>query len=239
MQPGDVCDVYVNGQFSHEDTYEDRLQQIQSRPITGGLACIGSLILLGVGVFILVDSQRKEKNQKRQANVSAYLRKSAELMQLKRYQEALEATEEAIRLDPASASASLNKGAVLEELKRYEEALAAYDQVIRLDPVNSGGYYKRVHALCELKRYEEALAAFDKALRMGFEPSFHMYNDKGTALLALERYEEALAAFDRAIRCADAPRYAQEAYKNKSEALRRLGREEEAEQARKEAERLG
>ena len=53
---------------------------------------------------------------------------------LKRYEEAIAAYEQAIRLDPNYASAYNNKGTALNDLKRYEEAIAAYEQAIRLDP---------------------------------------------------------------------------------------------------------
>jgi serine/threonine protein kinase len=54
-----------------------------------------------------------------------------------RYEEALSAYDQAIRLDPGFASAYNGKGSALHALKRFEEALSAYDQAIRLDPNNS------------------------------------------------------------------------------------------------------
>lgn len=59
MSPGDTCDVYTNGQFSHTDTYEDRVQQAQNDPLWGGLAGVGSLALFGLGTWMIVSYWRK------------------------------------------------------------------------------------------------------------------------------------------------------------------------------------
>src|SRR5437764_903772 len=87
---------------------------------------------------------------------------------LKQYSEALEASEQAIRLDPSNASAYLNKGYALHSLKRYEEALEAYEQAIRLNPNYVLAYNNKGNTLQELNRKEEALEAYDKARQLGY-----------------------------------------------------------------------
>ncbi len=155
-------------------------------------------------------------------------------LDLKRYEEALAALEQALRLDPNEAPAYIGRGGVLLNLKRYEEALAAFDQAIRLDPNGAPAYTVKGIALGELKRYEEALAAFDQAIR--FDPTFaFVYNDKGAVLLNLQRYEEALAAFDQTIRFDPNDVLA---YTAKGIALRNLKRYEEALAAYEQALRL-
>jgi tetratricopeptide (TPR) repeat protein len=95
-----------------------------------------------------------------------WLNEGSVLINLKRYEEALAACEQAIRLDPNDARAYTGKGLALRNLKRHEEALVAYDQAIRLDPTNTDAYTGKGLALGNLKRHEEALAAFDQALRL-------------------------------------------------------------------------
>ncbi len=63
-----------------------------------------------------------------------WLSKGDALRKLERYEEALPAYDQALRLNPKSGLAYWQKGDVLRELKRYEEAVAAYDQAVRLDP---------------------------------------------------------------------------------------------------------
>src|ERR1700676_1663663 len=110
------------------------------------------------------------------------------LSDLKRYEEALAAYEQAIRLDPNDATAYYFKSAALIKLKRYEEALIAVEQAIRLDPQDTYAYTNKGAALIELKRYEEALIALEQAIRLDPNNSF-AYIDKGAALDQLGRYE--------------------------------------------------
>ncbi len=51
-----------------------------------------------------------------------------------RYTEALQAFDEAIRLDPNGSDPWNSKGSVLLDLGRYNEALQAFEEAIRLDP---------------------------------------------------------------------------------------------------------
>ena len=156
------------------------------------------------------------------------------LSDLKRYEEALAAYEQAIRLDPNSASAYTGKGNALSDLKHYEEALAAYDQAIRLDPNFTYAYNGKGLVFRDLKHYEEALAAFEQAIRL--DPDLAYAYNKGLVFRDLKRYEEALAAFEQAIRLD--PNSAS-AYHNKGNALYNLKRHQEAEQAFEKARQLG
>ncbi|MDB9385140.1 tetratricopeptide repeat protein [Microcystis aeruginosa] len=63
---------------------------------------------------------------------SSLLNIGNELGDLGRYEEALSAYEEAIRLKPDYEAAWYSKGACLGNLGRYEEAIAAYDEAIKL-----------------------------------------------------------------------------------------------------------
>src|SRR6266566_1702352 len=153
---------------------------------------------------------------------------------LKRYEEALVAYDQAIRLDPNLASAYNTKGVVLLILQRYEEALATFEQTIRLDPSLAYAYNNKGVALRNLQRYEEALAAYEQAIRL--DPTgAAAYNGKGGALSKLQRYEEALAAYEQAIRLD--PNDAS-AYNGKGLALADLQRYEEALVAYEQAIRL-
>ncbi len=135
-----------------------------------------------------------------------------------RYEEALAAYEQAIRLDPNYAFAHWGKGNVLRDLKRYEEALAACDRAILLGANHASVYYNKGNALSYLKRYDEALAAYEHALRL--DPNNALaYNNKGNTLRNLKRYDEALAAYERAIQLD--PNNAL-AYNNKGNALHDL-----------------
>jgi Flp pilus assembly protein TadD len=156
------------------------------------------------------------------------------LRNLKRYEEALAAFEQAIRLDPNHAVYYNEKGLALYDLKRYEEALAAFEQAIRLDPNHSTYHNNKGNTLNILKRYEEALIAFEQAIRSNPDNAVQ-HNEKGLALYVLKRYEEALIAFEQAINLD--PNHATY-HDNKGNTLRNLKRYEEAEKTFQKASQL-
>jgi tetratricopeptide (TPR) repeat protein len=79
----------------------------------------------------------------------SYNIKGNALADLKRYDEALTAYDQAIRLDPGYAPTYNNMRDALTKLKRYDEVLAAFDRALTLDPnndtakVNKGNYWNR------------------------------------------------------------------------------------------------
>ncbi len=78
-----------------------------------------------------------------------------------RYEEALAAFEQALRLDPNDGLTYRMKGMALRALRRNEEALAAYEQAIVLDATDAEAHSGKGDTLFALKRYEEALAAYE------------------------------------------------------------------------------
>ncbi len=80
--------------------------------------------------------------------------------------EALEAFEQAIRLDPNNADAYCNKGTVLRWLHRDDEALAMYDRAIELAPDATWQHLNKAAYLRELGRNEESLQSFRLVTRL-------------------------------------------------------------------------
>ena len=56
-----------------------------------------------------------------------------------KYNEAIKAYDEAIKLDPKYAMAWNNKGLALNSQGKYNEAIKAYDEAIKLDPKYAHG----------------------------------------------------------------------------------------------------
>ena len=66
-----------------------------------------------------------------------------------RYEEALQACDKALELNPDNSKAWSNKGKVLRCLGRSEDALQAFDKAIELDPNDSKNWDNKGAALCD------------------------------------------------------------------------------------------
>ncbi|MBN1324512.1 MAG: PKD domain-containing protein, partial [Methanotrichaceae archaeon] len=126
--------------------------------------------------------------------------KGATLYAMGQYEEALQAFDEALWINPYNIDAWTDKGVALSELGRYEEALQAYGEALKINPdyaantwLNKGG------TLIALGRYDEAVEACDMAIRIYPDYGEAWFN-KGVALYNMGRIDEAVEAADEAIR---------------------------------------
>ena len=156
------------------------------------------------------------------------------LAELERYDEAIEAFNEAIRLDPNDPQTWSAKGISLMMQGKYDGAIKAYDEAIKLDPNDALIWNSKGIALGKQEKYDEAVEAFNEAIKI--DPNYAGdWNNKGNALAELERYDEAIEAFNEAIRLD--PNYA-EAWTAKGISLMMQGKYDEAIKAYDEAIKL-
>src|SRR5260221_665785 len=101
-----------------------------------------------------------------QRSKGQWMQEGNTLRDLKRYQEALSAYEQAIRLDPNDAYAYRCKGDALYDLKHYQEALAAYEQAISLNPNFAQAYNNKGTALYDFKRDQKEHETYAQAIRL-------------------------------------------------------------------------
>ena len=117
---------------------------------------------------------------------------------LGRHDEALEAYDKALEIDPNDVVAWSNKGNALGSLGRTDEALKAFDKALEINPDNEYIWYNKGNDLGSLGRTDEALKAFDKALEINPNSAKAWYN-KGNTLGKLGRHDEAIEAYDKAL----------------------------------------
>src|SRR6185312_1152514 len=156
-------------------------------------------------------------------NILALYNRSVALAGLERFEEAVQASDAALAVDPNSADAWHNRGVCLSRVQRHGEAVESYDRAIRLSPGVMQIHINRGSALAALARYPEALAAFDRAV--GLDPgSAHAWFNRGVALTEMKRIADAIKSYEIALSLA--PDYAQADY-NRALCLMQLGRLEE------------
>ena len=114
-----------------------------------------------------------------------------------RYNEAIEAYDKAIEIDPKLAIAWSNKGNVLGRSGRYDEAIQALDKAIEIDPKLADALQSKGISLIGLGRYDEAIQALDKSIEI--KPNnANAWTGKGIAFRHLGRYDEASVCDDKA-----------------------------------------
>ncbi len=117
---------------------------------------------------------------------------------LGKYEEAIQAFDKAIKIDPQFSPAWDGKGVVLHDLSRYNESIQAFDKAIEINPQDAVAWDGKGVVLYDTGRYNESIQAFDKAIEIN--PQYaEAWNDKGNALNNTGRYNESIQAYDKAI----------------------------------------
>ena len=121
-----------------------------------------------------------------------------ELRKLQRYSQALQAYEEALRMDPRNFYAWNGKGTTLYNQGNYKKALEAYQRATEIDPGNATVWVSAGLVLNRLGRYQQALVHFERALSI--DPHYvPAWNGKADAQLDMNMPEEALFSYEKAL----------------------------------------
>jgi tetratricopeptide (TPR) repeat protein/tRNA A-37 threonylcarbamoyl transferase component Bud32 len=114
-----------------------------------------------------------------------------------KYEEAIQAGREAVRLEGGSDLAHNTLALALEAAGKLDEAIAEYREAVRLAPTDSRMHNNLGYALWEKKRYAEALASFREAIHL--EPGKALYHYwLGEVFFSEKKYAKAARAYHKA-----------------------------------------
>ena len=113
---------------------------------------------------------------------------------LGRHEDALEAFDRALEINPEDASALSRKGLALVYLGRYEDALEALNKALEINPQDENTLQNKGIVLLDLERYDEALDAAEKAKEVATSesPKIHAALIMIKAHIALDRKSDAV-----------------------------------------------
>ena len=118
-----------------------------------------------------------------------------------KYEEALAAYNQALRIVPNDPQLYEKRGDILLLLKRSHEALDTYIQALTLLPDQSSLYKKRGDTLVALGQFNEAQETYEKAISL-LPGNAELYLSLGDGLFRGAMYEKALVAYNKAIELA-------------------------------------
>ncbi|CAK81438.1 unnamed protein product (macronuclear) [Paramecium tetraurelia] len=113
------------------------------------------------------------------------------------YQDALNFSNQAIKINSNLEQAYLIKGLCLVHLEQFEEAVDSLNDCLRLNLKIETVYYHKGYSLFVLKQFDEAIECFDRALELKANPDFYL--KKAQALMSQEKYNQALESVNRAL----------------------------------------
>ena len=142
----------------------------------------------------------------------------------KKYEEAVQSFDKAIKLDNTKSKYYSARGRAKEWLKQYEEAKKDAETALELDKNNVESYLVFGYINSELHQYYEAIKDYDKAIELNPNDT-DVYFNRGNAKYNLYQYEEAIKDFDKVIELD--PNYAY-AYNNRGVSKENLGQYEDA-----------
>ena len=151
-----------------------------------------------------------------------------------RYNEAIEAFKQSLRINPAQPVVHFNMGVIYGELQQSREAIKSYQEAIRLKPDYPLAHLNLGNAYLDEGEYGKAVEAYREASQLDSIAPEAYYN-MGVAYVELGQQDEAIKAFREAIRLQ--PEYGA-AYYNLGIASGTAGRDQEAIDALKQALRL-
>ncbi len=128
-----------------------------------------------------------------QAQVPDALLHGLELARQERYDEAIDALQEAVQQGGALDYTYHNLGVVYDKVGRYEAAINAFREAVRLDPDYAPSHYSLGSIYLKQKTYRKAIDAFRKTLRLQSTHAAAHY-DLALAYCRAERLREAVSA---------------------------------------------
>ncbi|MFO5493387.1 MAG: tetratricopeptide repeat-containing serine protease family protein, partial [Cuspidothrix sp.] len=130
---------------------------------------------------------------------SQWLARGNQLWRLRRYPEAIQAFDAAIKQKPKFIHlAYLGKGLALYWSGEYPEAITALELAVRSQPDSFPAWYVLSRVYRASNQLDKALVAINEAIRL--QPNNpNLYNEKYEVLSNLKNYKEAAAAINKAI----------------------------------------
>jgi tetratricopeptide (TPR) repeat protein len=174
----------------------------------------------------------------------ALLDKGKQLYRDDQDSEAVEAFQQAVKLDPDLAEAHFRLGLGYEALAKqedaesqYKKAVEAYKKHLEANPDDAEAHYNLGQTYANLGNYSEAIRSYRQATKLKTDDP-DMYYDLGVAHTKLAQYDQAAAAFSKSLEIDPEYYRAQDALDEAKEGVKRIraGKKHQADLLKKQKE---
>jgi len=181
----------VERDFDRATTY---LNKLESDSAFRGWAVVGTVLKMNSRLEEALIAFRRA-NEFNAANSEIWFEQAETLIELKRYQEAIESIDRGLAAAPDSAEAHKMRGLALEELGKHRDAVSSFDRALDLDPELTEAWMLRSVVLVQLDKKEESLISVEKACEL--EPkNYGALLTRAWTLWKLGRNKQLLKAAD-------------------------------------------
>ena len=111
--------------------------------------------------------ERHNKDQDKSLKANDYFKKGIKFIGSKEYENAIEAWNQAIELDPSNVAFYIERGATYMLMGQFEKAIEDYNKVISLEPDEANAYTVRGALYAQLGNIEKAIPDFKKGSKLG------------------------------------------------------------------------
>jgi len=146
------------------------------------------------------------------------------LGELKEYDQAIEANQKALEINPKHDKAYNNMGRAYDRKGEYDQAIEAYQKAVEINPKKDGAYNNMGIAYGNKKEYDKEIEAYQKAVEINPKKD-EAYNNMGIAYYKKGEYDQAIDAYEKAI---EINPKRDEAYYNMGIAYRKKGEYDQA-----------
>lgn len=157
-----------------------------------------------------------------------YLDQGKELYHTDQDEKAVEAFQQAIKLDPDLAEAHFRLGLAFDAIGKeqeaeeaYKKAIAKYKKYLETNGKDAEAHYNLGQTYAGLHLYSEAVREYRQAIKLNSGDA-DMYYDLGTALTKLAQYDEAAAAFSKSLEIDPENYRAEDALEEAREGVKRI-----------------
>ncbi len=155
---------------------------------------IAFVLLLAVWIGIMPNSLYAQNAP----NVTQLIRESQKAQAEKKFEQAEQLSQRAIKLDPAHPPAWRQYGIALWHAGKPGKAVTALQRAVGMDEKDTTAWRGLAMALTKLKRYEEALDACVKVTELAPDDA-SAWHELGLGMIALKRYDSAVDVFKKTV----------------------------------------